>query len=710
MRKRFLKIVALCTGILASLGFVGCFGEDSQSDSSIVVPESSIEISSEQSSSEQSSEESFSEETSSGQSSIESIVEIGCIKYALNETGDGYIAVEYTGGEENVVIESTCNGLPVVATGERVFFDYGQIKSIEIPDTVINISLSGLDYFRALERIIVSENNPKYSSQDGILYTKDKTDIVVVPGRISGRIVLPDSLDSIKNGVFYRRVFLTGIEIPDGVTSIGDCAFEGCANLTDIKIPDGVTSIGVSAFDYCKSLTNIEFPDSIVTIGRRAFRACESLVSVEIPEGVTLIDEDAFNDCYSLTGIVVDKNNAEYSSQDGIVYDKTKTVIVVVPKGVSGAIVLPDSLTAIDDKFHGCSKLTGITIGNGVTTIEDNAFIACRALTRVEIPESVEEIGLGPFAGCDGLEEIIVDENNVQYSVQDGILYDKDKTAIVAVPKRISGTIVLPSSLTALPGYAFSKCKELTSIEIPDGVASIGARAFECCERLVSVTIGNSVEKVEAYTFIDCSSLASIEIPDGVTEIGRSAFEGCTSLTSVEIPDSVIVFGYNVFAGCDLTYNEYDNGYYLGNSNNPYVVLIQAKSTDISLCEIHEGVQAIADGAFYQCGNLTSIAIPDSVVTIGLDAFYECEKLTEVSLGNGVKKIGYGAFEQCGGLTSIVIPKGVTEIGDYAFAYCTSLTSITFKGTVAEWSAIKMYYSWKYKAPAREVVCTDGTV
>ena len=154
------------------------------------------------------------------------------------------------------------------------------------------------------------------------------------------------------------------------VTSIGSWAFWKCTSLTSVTIPDRVTSIGNFTFHSCSDLTSVTIGNSVLNIMAGAFFRCSSLTSVTIPDSVTNIDIGAFVGCSSLTSIEVGKNNAEYSSEDEVLFSKNKTELIQFPAGKNGHYTIPDNVTTIaDTAFYDCSRLTSVTIPDSVTTI-----------------------------------------------------------------------------------------------------------------------------------------------------------------------------------------------------------------------------------------------------------------------------------------------------------------------------------------------------
>ena len=189
----------------------------------------------------------------------------------------------------------------------------------------------------------------------------------------------------------------------------------------------------------------------------------------------------------------------------------------------------------------------------------------------------------------------------------------------------------------------------IKKVVIEDGVTTIGSYAFCSCVSMTEVIIGESVSYIGANAFENCNSLTSVDIPDNCTTVGVFAFSSCDSLTEVSIPDSVAVVGYSAFSGCDnLTYTVYDNAKYLGNKDNPYVLLLEGLSDTITSCDIHNNTKHIHSDAFSNCDTLAEVTIGKNVTIIDYFAFYDCASLTSVTIGKNVTTIREGAFSGCG--------------------------------------------------------------
>ena len=517
------------------------------------------------------------------------------------------------------------------------------------------------------------------SCGDNVTYSLDTS---------TGLLTISGTGDMYSYGPFYQNTNIKSVIIESGVTSIGDGVFQDCTSLTSVTIPDSVTSIDDWTFSSCTSLTSIEISD----------------------------------------------DNKNYSSADGVLFNKDKSELITYPAGKTDSeyvmpnsvtsigrytfsgcksltsITIPDSVTSIGDyAFRSCENLTSITIPDSVTSIGNYAFERCESLTSVTIPDSVTSIGSSAFENCTSLTSIDVSKDNKKYSSVNGVLFNKDKTELITYPAgKTDSEYVIPNSVTSIGYSAFSYCRSLTSVTIPNSVTSIGYGAFEDCTSLIGVTIPNSVTSIGYGTFEDCTSLISVTIPNSVTSIDCGVFRGCTSLTSVTIPNSVTSIGSSAF---------YNTAYYNDESNWDNGVLYISdclidtnynfdSTTDYI---IKDGTRIIADSAFSNCDNLISVTIPDSVTSIGDSAFEDCTNLASITIGNGVTSIGRSAFyntayyndesnwnngvlyisdclidinDDFDSTTDYIIKDGTRFIADSVFSNCDNLISVTIPNSV----------------------------
>ena len=338
--------------------------------------------------------------------------------------------------------------------------------------------------------------------------------------------------------------------------------------------------------------------------------------------------------------------------------------------------------------------------GLPVTEISQTAFYDCDDLTSVAIPESVTAIGAGAFSNCDDLTGVHITDIAAWCNID--FCYGANPLNCAKnlyLKGELITDLVIPDGVAVIGNYAFENLDSLESITVGDSVTGIGECAFFDCDNLVELVVPDSVTAIGDYSFYGCDSLTSVEIPDSVTRIGSSAFYSCNSLVSIVVPDSVTSIGKDAFSGCkNLQYNKYDNAYYLGSYNNPYIVLVKAKSQDITSCTIHEDTKYIYSSAFANCDSLISIEAHDSVAVIDESAFYDCDSLVDVKIGDNVTLIGSYAFYGCDSITSVSVGDGVTMIGSYAFFSCSSLASIKYCGTEDGWNAITKGSNWDHNA------------
>ena len=322
-------------------------------------------------------------------------------------------------------------------------------------------------------------------------------------------------------------------------------------------------------------------------------------------------------------------------------------------------------------------EIETVVISEGAASIGEYAFFECTGLKNVTIPSTVKTINEGAFYKCSGL-------TSPQPEKSDDEIVD---------------SITIPYGVTSIGDEVFAHCTGLKKVTIPGSVKSIGERAFSDCH----ISTEESDDGTER-------GLEKVVIENGTETIGKEAFNGCKKLNDIILPDSVTSIGENAFQYTGLYYEWFDGNEDVLYINNHLISVYQGTANE---CNIKSGTKTIADSAFFACGSLPGITIPDSVTSIGNRAFKDCNSLKSITIPKRVTTIGNCAFYTCYDLQSIevdsgnpeycsengvlynkekteiirfpkektevsfAIPKSVTKIADGAFEYCKNLTNVT---------------------------------
>lgn len=258
---------------------------------------------------------------------------------------------------------------PVTSIRSSAFSNCTELTSVTIPSSVTIIGRSAFSFCISLVNMtlpvgLTTIGNSTFASCISLT-----------------SVTIPSSVTNMGNSTFGNCTSLTSVEIPSSVTSIGQSVFNGCIGLTSVTIPNSVTTIGLQAFQYCSGLTSVSIPSSVTTLTSKAFANCRGLTTIAIPASVATIETEVFRDCSLLTSITVDGANLNYSSLDGVLFDKTQSTLIACPAGRSNSYLIPQSVTSIGSMaFVTCEKLLGVTFPNALTSIQTRAFSTCSKL------------------------------------------------------------------------------------------------------------------------------------------------------------------------------------------------------------------------------------------------------------------------------------------------------------------------------------------
>lgn len=513
----------------------------------------------------------------------EETVNSGDYEYAVTDT-DKAVILRYTGSDSVITVPDTIDGFTVTEIADYAFaakdnsirgcadsvFDKNQIISVTLPSSVKKIGIFSFAFNSAIQTLNLPEGITE------IPYA------AVCNAEALASIKLPASVKRIGHTAFFNCHYLNEIEM-SGVTEIGDLAFV-YSGLSSITLPQGLEKIGHYAFSYSYKLTSVFIPDSVTQLGYCTFSDCTALENVRLSNSLSKIPYSCFYYC------------------------KIKD------------LVIPDSVTEVDDEAFDCCILDSVVLSSNLKRIGEWAFsdlsdgYTVNANTLV-IPASVEYIGCYAFFES-GFDKIVINGTN-----------------LVIAEKAFSGS-------------GFSK------LEIKSGVKDIDSQVFYDCKNLTELTIENGVERIYDEAFSLCNSLKEVTIPQSMKHLGKKVFAPCEGI------DKIV---YNatdcMIAGTDFYDMPFDG-------------------TNVSELHIGDGITKINENLFGYFEKITELTIPDSVTEIEKGAFYNCISLETLRLSKNLQFVRDSAFDECISLKELVLPETIQIIERYAFGG-SAITSLT---------------------------------
>ena len=365
------------------------------------------------------------------------------------------------------------------ATGEIIDCDTSAI-SVDIPQEINGVEVTGIGYG-------AFSNCTNLTSINMYWPIADIKEQAFLNCTSLTSVTLPaEALEKYEDN-FYEENFFGGFYVaPWGLDS--------CTSLSSIRVEDpffnydnidgALYNRDATRLIYCpKGKASIDIPDSVSEIERNAFNNCSKLKSIKISNRVTNIERYMFWGCSSLTDINVAKDNPNYSSVDGVLYNKETTELIYCPKG-KASIIIPNSVYTIErEAFSDCGNLKSIIVTednsnysfvDGVLYNKDKTWLIYCPMgkTSINIYDSIYGISDYAFSNCSTLLDINVSENNSNYSSVDGVLYNKDKTELICCPKGKT-SINIPDSISEIKSSMFCGCSNLKNISIPDSITTI---------------------------------------------------------------------------------------------------------------------------------------------------------------------------------------------------------------------------------------------
>lgn len=532
-------------------------------------------------------------------------------------------------------------------------------------------------------------------------------------------VIVPNDIDEIDQGAFYKNIQLKSITIPSTTTVNSSILFK-CENVEYVDFPYSLNRFADLFIQYSSSSSNVNIPSTLKKVRlsgdigyiSSSYFDSVNLESLDIAGTVSEFNSlfgniNTLKDIYFEGTIVNWLSLSFYNAQDNPMYYASNLYFLDEEGDITFGnnkfslvkeITLPEDLTSIGAyQFYGF-PIEKLTIPSTVTSVGDSAFAKCKNLTDVSL-NGLNEIGYAMFTKCSSLKNI-------------------DLTGVTSMmDEAFSGCeslvrVTLPTTITAISDNAFKNCYSLQKVTMLGDVTSIGSNAFANCYVLNSIELPNTVSTIGSGAFRNCDLLKTVSLKDTqVTEIASYLFAGCRSLTTLEFGLDIENVGEHAFDNCKIALNKIDGAYYLGTETNLYKWLVKVDKTETTVT-VNENCEIILESAFAKCKSLKSLTIPNTISTIGqilkgnstleylsvpfigdgsehqnlnylfgynsVDYNYAPLSLKTVAItGNGTS-IPASAFKNARCVTTVIFPDNVTSIGENAF-YNSGITNINLK-------------------------------
>ena len=348
----------------------------------------------------------------------------------------------------------------------------------------------------SLTSITVDEENPYFMVDDGVLYSKDKRELLYCPKNFSGIYRVAEEVKRIGKSAFRNCNQLTEIVLPEGLEVIGDTAFYGCTQLKQISLPKSVSQIGAYAYKGCPLQGTLDLMN-IKDIGEGAFEGCTGLTSVVLPENLLRIEASLFQGCTGLTVVNIPQCVTAIGTSAFASCSRLQSVAI------------PDEVERIEDyAFKGCSNMKHLAIGNSVKKIGVEAFGECRRLKSLSIPASVDSI-LSSFVDCDSVSSLELKDGNRPILIE-GKCFNGGNMMI--------DTLYIGRKISGVP--QFNECAYLSTLTV--GSMILTMQDVSGCKDLSKVIcLGATPPEATMTTFSTVTLDGTLVVPASAEEVYR---------------------------------------------------------------------------------------------------------------------------------------------------------------------------------------------